>query len=184
MAITYAKNSCLIKTPPVIEIGNGVYTIVKVGNYLVMAEDLHEDLGTLGVDYVIGSNNGHYYYKAASIQSLLSQQILDGWNLPVAGYYANFFDDLISLAGGAAKIAANGGDSWPGTNETGLSFLPWGTAETNNNTPKNTNRYFLNPGSSGSVNTMSYSGSYGWQTSSVSLTTSRCYPVRLYRTIS
>ena len=62
MSISYAQNVGLVKTPPLVKIGNKLYRTVQIGNLIWMAENLAEPLGVNGINYKV--IDGVYHYGA------------------------------------------------------------------------------------------------------------------------
>lgn len=129
MSISYAKNTGLVKMPPVVEIGGKIYRCAIFGNLEVMAANI-EDFGTLGTDYY--KINGVCYYKRSTTTSdLIRDKLNEGWHPLNNG-------DISALAAyfgggqtGYIKALGNGGNSWPGTNESTLNILPHGWTSSN-----------------------------------------------------
>ena len=127
MAITYAKNSCLIKTPPQIEILGRLYTLVQIGNIEIMASDLTGQVGSAGDNSDCYYKHNKWYYRRDSIKSYLSSYTSQGWKFLDNACISSI---LTTLGGNTAanvkKMLGYFNDNWNGTNETGLNFLPYG----------------------------------------------------------
>ena len=121
-----------------VTIGNNVYPVVKIGNLLWMAENLHEKVGSYKIvgNAVSEPKCGYLYQKqtiAKSATTLTDEMasIIDdtGWRMPSLSEW----ESALASTGGyttASTIASKSEDGWPsgdnGTNANGLNIYPCG----------------------------------------------------------
>lgn len=126
MSITYAKTVGLIKMPPTVTIGDRVYTLVKLGDYEIMIDNV-TDYGVLNTHYVKKADIGVCYYYASVINSLFATQLNDGFTFITNAILQNIFDSLTGTPQEKTKkMLGNFDSTWNGTNETGLNLMPYG----------------------------------------------------------
>ena len=118
MAITYAQNVGLVKTPPRIEINGKFYRTVKIGSLIWTADVLDDDNITHGTD-----SRGLKTYTSYNISSAISNNTLvlpAGWRMPSN----NDIGALFSYSPLVGLLAT--GDSWNnlGTNTSTMSITP------------------------------------------------------------
>ena len=117
MSITYAQNSCFVKTPPMIEIDGKNYTYVKAGNLLIINQEIDFEMesGKEGSKHLY--NGVPFYFDQDSyvtnkINAALSNN--PGWRK------INSSDiSVLNSSFGFGMLAT----TWPGgTNATGVNF--------------------------------------------------------------
>lgn len=117
MSITYAANSCMVKTPPLIEIQGKNYRYVKAGNLFVLAEELELNVQS-GYGYPKYYYNDVPFYRNqnSTVQGIIDDFISSnpGWrtlkNTDWAYLASNFNMGILST-------------SWQGgTNATGINI--------------------------------------------------------------
>lgn len=137
MAITinYAQNVGLMKKPPVIEIGDRSYTLIKLGDYEIMTTEV-EDFGTrtpgdYNTQYI--KYGGVCYYNNHYRAAIFAEQLAAGFVFVTNAILQNIFNSLTGTnTEKSLKMMGYYSESWPGTNETGLNLKPWGYKSTPN----------------------------------------------------
>ena len=130
MAITYAKNSCLVKTPPQIEILGRLYTLLQIGNIEIMASDLTGRIGSQGdtSDCYYRSDLDKWFYYGDSMKSnYLAPYRSAGWRFFESSAMSAIFTALGgNTAANAQKLLGYFDETWAGNNQTGMNLLPYG----------------------------------------------------------
>ena len=167
MSISYAKNSCFIKMPPYVLIGNKIYNTIKIGGVELVVSNI-DNIGVETTNYTNYTYNGVVYkgYKCNdSTTELLRENIInfdnDGWEYFSASHYNQMFSSMEGTPHEKSiKFMAFLNENWPGTNELGTGFLPWGPNDLGER------GYFCTNSTSGhaylrySNNVLNYSGNY------------------------
>lgn len=126
MSISYAQNSCFVKTPPIVEILGNLYGLVTIGNIQIIDKEIiyPNDPGYNPYCRVV---NGISYISYYHINDIFSSYFNDGWRMLS---WSDIQTILTTLGGANAtnskKIMGYKNENWPGTNETGLNLLPHG----------------------------------------------------------
>lgn len=147
MSITYAVNSCLVKTPPIVSIDGKNYPTVKIDNLYWMASPLNSE--KTGLNYNTDSY-GLKRYKISSVISSIVPDLPNGWRVPSSTDLMALFNHLKNgnLNQGRFSLLSTGLPWYNlGTNETGLNLLPdWDEAETYRNVYCQDSSDYLTPG--------------------------------------
>ena len=137
-------------TIPEIEIEGRNYPVVKIGNLLIMAENLDAP-GNLPIggtpSYIINTAHAYYYLNDESTygyngrkygllyngysSTFINSIIPDGWRLPTKSDFQQIIDEIGAANGNKLKLDKY----WPnvGDNETGFSAPPSSCTDTGSN---------------------------------------------------
>lgn len=144
MSITYAVNSCFVKTPPFIEIDDKNYSIVKIDSLYWTVQPLSST--KTGLNYTEPDQYGLLNYRMDSVISTIVPDLPQGWRVPSVNDLLALFGHTIdgSLINGQKSLLASGENYWfgLGTNLTGLNLQP-------NYVDRETAKVFAQPSNNG-----------------------------------